>query len=276
MKIFITSSKRLISYAIIFLVMAAVVLSIVQMRNQGASAVYAVQKELPIYSVERSDNNMAVTINCAWGDQDIDSILNTLKQNNAKATFFIVGDFAEKYPDRIKQMVAAGHEIACHSYQHGHMGAMSKEKIVEDLDKNKKLLSSLSGKEVNLFRAPYGEYNDLLIKTVKEKGYYPIQWSIDSLDWKPEITMEQIKSRIEKNVKPGSIILFHNDTKHTAAVLDSVLKIIKAKELVPVTASEVIYMDNYMIESDGRQVKKADNTEESPTVAPTGAVKKAE
>ena len=93
------------------------------------------------------------------------------------------------------------------------------------------------------------------------KNIFTLMSIPDSLDWKPEISMEQIKARVEKNVKSGSIVLFHNDTKYTASVLDSVLTIVEKKGFIPVKLSELLYTQNYKIESDGKQVEiKISNT----------------
>jgi len=260
MKIFVTSIKEILKTAVFILL---IIISLVSITNIKPSivTVFIPQKQLPIYYVGRDDKKMGITINCAWGDGDIDNILNTLKKHNVKATFFIVGDFAQRYPARVKQISDAGHDIGSHGYRHIRMGELTKDKIIEDLDKNKKLLDSITGKSVNLYRPPYGDYNNNVINAANEKGYYAIQWDVDSLDWKPEISMEQIKARVEKNVKSGSIVLFHNDTKYTASVLDSVLTIVEKKGFIPVKLSELLYTQNYKIESDGKQVEiKISNT----------------
>ena len=255
MKIFVAKRRDIIKTIVFILLLAITVFAVIDLKPKMIP-VFGTKKELPIYYVGREDRKVSITINCAWGDSDMDSIFATLDKNNVKATFFIVGDFAEKYPNRIKQMVEKGHDVGSHSFRHGRMGSMSKEKIIDDFDQNEKLLEGLIGKKPDLFRAPYGEYNNLVLEIAKEKKYHAIQWDVDSLDWKPDISMEDIKSKIDKNIKAGSIILFHSDTKYTATVLDSIIVKIKEKGYDPVTVSELIYKENYVIEADGKQMKQ--------------------
>lgn len=254
MKIFITSTKEIFKTTVFVLLILISLISVINIKP-SIVAVFTPQRQLPIYYVGRDDNKIAITINCAWGDGDIDNILSILKDHNVRASFFIVGDFAERYPARVKQISDAGHEIGSHGYRHVRMGEITKEKIMADLDKNKQLLEGITGKPVNLFRPPFGDYNDTVMTTTNEKNYYTIQWSVDSLDWKPDISMDQIKARVEKNVKSGSIVLFHNDTKYTASVLDSILTTVEKKGFLPVSLSELIYIENYTIENDGKQVE---------------------
>jgi len=263
MKIFVATAKDIIKALLLVALLFVSFLSVISIKP-SITSVFKPDKQLPIYYVDRDDNKIALTINCAWGDQDIESILETLQKHDVKASFFIVGDFAERYPDRIKQISDAGHDIGSHGYRHTRMGDLTENKISEDLDKNKQLLESLTGKKIIFYRAPYGDYNNLVVSIAKEKGYFPIQWDVDSLDWKEEISMEQIKSRVEKNIKSGSIVLFHNDTKYTALVLESIIGTLKEKGFSPVKLSEIIYYDEYIVDNDGKQVTNKEKQQNTP------------
>ena len=212
-------------------------------------------KLLPIYNVQTEEKKVAFTMNCAWNADDIDSILKTLQDNNSKITFFMVGDWMEKFPEAVKKIQEAGHEIASHSDTHPHVNNLSYEKNIEEIEKSNDKIEKIVGKRTKIYRPPYGEYNDTVIKAAQDKGYFSIQWNLDTLDY-TGLTGEEMWKRLEGKIKPGDIILSHNGTKHTADSLDMLLKKIKQKGLEVVTVSDLIYFDNYTINNNGTQVKK--------------------
>lgn len=213
------------------------------------------QKLLPIYNVETQEKRVAFTMNCAWNADDIDNILETLKNNNTKITFFMVGDWIEKFPETVKKINEAGHEIASHSDTHPHVNNLSYEKNIEELEKSNEKIQKITGSKTKIYRAPYGEYNNTVIKAAEDSGYKTIQWNLDTLDY-TGLTGEEMWKRLDKKIKPGDIILSHNGTKHTAESLDMLIKNIKAKGLEVVTISNLIYQDNYTINNNGTQIKK--------------------
>jgi peptidoglycan-N-acetylglucosamine deacetylase len=213
-------------------------------------------KETPIYSVNCSEKKAAITFDCAWGADDIPEILQALKKENVKATFFIVGQWAEKYPDSVRMIFLDGHDIANHSYSHLRMGALDRSMINNEIQLCSNELEGLIDGKIDLFRPPYGDYSNNVVEAARELGYYTIQWNVDSLDWKPGISRDEILERISVKINPGSIILFHNDTAHTAHMLPDIISAIKGMgyELIPV--SELILRENYIIDFEGRQKKK--------------------
>lgn len=212
------------------------------------------EKLLPIYNVQTDQKKVAFTMNCAWNADDIDKILEVLKENNTHITFFMVGEWIEKFPEATKKIYDAGHEIATHSDTHPHVNKMSYEQNIEELEKSNEKIQKITGKRTNIYRAPYGEYNNTVIKAAQDKGYKTIQWNLDTLDY-TGLTGEEMWNRLKDKLKPGDIILSHNGTKNTANSLDMLLKNIKAKGLDVVKVSELIYIDNYIINSNGTQVK---------------------
>ena len=209
-------------------------------------------KELPIYSVATDEKKIAFTMNCAWDADDIDSILDTLSKYKVKITFFIVGDFIDKYPEAIKKIAENGHEIGNHSNTHPHVNNLSLEKNIEEIQKCSEKIEKITGKKVSLYRGPYGEYNDTVMKAAKSQNNAVIQWNLDTLDYSG-ISGNEMWNRIEKKIKPGSIILSHNGTKHTADSLDMLLHNITEKGYSIVTVSDLIYKDNYYIDVNGIQ-----------------------
>jgi len=216
--------------------------------------VFNSEKHLPIYSVET--NKVAITFDCAWGAADIPTILDILKKENVKASFFIVGQWAEKFPDAVKLIANEGHDIANHGYSHLRMSTVGKEKCKSEIELCNQKLEEISGVKVKLFRPPYGDYNNTVVDTCNELGCYPIQWNVDSLDWKKEMSKQAILDRILKRTKPGSIILFHNDTQYTVELLQKIISELKAKGIGFAAVSEMIMIENYYIDDQGRQQRE--------------------
>lgn len=213
-------------------------------------------REIPIYSVENNEKKVSITFDCAWGAEDIPIILTTLSEKNVKATFFVVGEWARRNPEETKMIAEQGHDIANHSENHFKMSALGTEKMKAEILDCTKTIEEITGKRTDLFRVPYGDYNDTVVKTAKELGYYTIQWDVDSLDWKVGISQESIKERISNRVLEGSILLFHNDTPHTSKILGEIIDMLFEKGYKIVPISELILRDNYTIRYDGRQIPK--------------------
>jgi len=256
MKIVVFNVRRLLLYLIV-LTVAAFIISAISLKGMDVLGVFSNKRDIPIYSVEVPDKLAAITFDCAWGANDIPEILDTLKDSDIKATFFIVGQWAEKYPEAVKMIAQDGHDIANHSYSHLRMGTLERAKIQSEIMKCDDVLEKLSETKCDLFRAPYGDYNNSVLSEARKQGYYTIQWDVDSLDWKPGISREEILQRIDMKIKPGSIILFHNDTKHTAKLLPEIITNLKGKGYRLIPVSQLIKKDNYYIDEEGRQ---KDNT----------------
>lgn len=210
------------------------------------------KKQLPIYNVATEEPKVALTMNCAWNDDDIDKILETLDKHQIKITFFMVGDWIEKYSESAKKIHEAGHELANHSYNHPHVNNLSYDKNIEQIEKCSKLIEQITGSPSTLYRGPYGEYNDTVIQAAKDKNHTTIQWSIDTLDYNA-LTGEQMWERIEPKLENGAIILTHNGTENTANSLDMLLTNIKNKGYNVVKVSDLIYKENYTIDNNGTQ-----------------------
>ena len=188
----------------------------------------------------------------SYNNDELDKILEILEQNNVKITFFMVGDWIEKYPEAVKKIYEAGHEIGTHSDTHPHVNNLSYEKNIEELEKSNDKIEKITGSRTNIYRTPYGEYNETVIKAAQDKGYYTIQWSLDTLDY-TGISGNEMWNRIKDKIGAGDIILMHNGTDHTADSLNMILKNIKDKNLEIVKVSDLIYKDNYTIDVNGVQ-----------------------
>lgn len=211
---------------------------------------------VPIYSVETPAKKVAISFDAAWGADKTEELLRILEKYKVKTTFFLVDFWMEKYPEMTKKIAAAGHEIGNHSATHPHMAALSQAQIREELAATNKRIKDLTGQDPLLFRPPFGEYNNTLIRTVEDLGMFTIQWDVDSLDWQ-DLSAAEIAGRVLEQVKPGSIVLFHNNAVHTPEALPGIIAKLQADGYQIVPVSQLIYKDHYYIEShSGRQRPK--------------------
>lgn len=218
----------------------------------------AEKRLLPIYSTECGDKKIAVTFDVAWENSNTDELIGILKDNDAKATFFITGDWCDRYPADVKKFHEAGHEIENHSDQHPHVLGANVNDLIADTRECSRKIEMLTGEAPTLYRAPYGEFDDSLITTLDGMGMKVIQWDVDSVDWKKPSAAD-IKKKVLKGVKPGSILLFHNDLENTTEALPEILSELKAQGYKFVTVNELIYKDNYTIDANGTQKPSADD-----------------
>ena len=233
---------------------AAVLILCILLHVTGAYAVATggTVRKLPIYAVETEEKKIAISFDCAWGTDYTDQLLEVLARENVRATFFMVQFWAEKYPEYVKKIDEAGNEIGTHSATHSYMSKLSAGDIRKELETSCAAIESVTGKKVELFRPPYGDYDDLLVETAESMGLYTIQWDVDSLDWK-NLSANDIAMRVISRVKNGSIILCHNNGLHTAEALPIILDTLKNKGYTFVPIGELIYRNDYTIDASGRQ-----------------------
>ena len=240
-------------------VIAAALALIFSIQYFGAATVANVKanatRSLPIYSVEREDKKIAISFDCAWGTEYTDTILRYLAQNDMKCTFFAVQFWVEKNPEYAKKIVEAGHELGTHSRTHSYMSKLSESEISDELKTSSDAIERITGQRPTLFRAPYGDYDNLVIDTAKKAGLYTIQWDVDSLDWK-NLSATEIVLRVVNGVKSGSVILCHNNGLHTAEALPMIFSTLKNRGYQFVPIGELIYKENYTIDLSGRQKLK--------------------
>ena len=210
---------------------------------------------LPIYCVETDKKQVAISFDAAWGNDDTDDLIRILKEYDVPATFFVVGAWVDKYPESVKALSDAGHQIQNHSNTHPHMPQLSKAQMKDEIESCNDKIKAITGVKPTLLRPPYGDYDNALIETMQELKMHTIQWDVDSLDWKENATPDSICQRVTSKVKNGSIVLFHNDADHTPAALPNILKCLKDEGYEFVFISDLILKENYEIKHDGTQCK---------------------
>lgn len=213
------------------------------------------ERELPVYCVRTDKPQVALSFDAAWGNEDTQTILDILASHNVKVTFFMTGGWVDSYPEDVKRIAEAGHDLGNHSQNHKNMSQLSTTEQKEELMQVHEKVKALTGIDMDLFRPPYGDYDNSVVRTAKACGYLPIQWDVDSLDWKDYGVDSIIQTVTEhKHLGNGSIILMHNGAKYTAQALETVITTLQAKgyELVPI--SRLVYRENYTMDSEGRQI----------------------
>lgn len=212
-------------------------------------------KELPIYCVQTEEKKVALSFDAAWGNEETSKLLEILAKHQVHVTFFMTGGWVEAYPDDVKAIYEAGHDLGNHSENHKNMSQLSEGEIAEELNSVTEKVEALTGYKMFLFRPPYGDYDNEVINVAKECGYYTIQWDVDSLDWKDygaEAIIDTVCSH--KHLGNGSIILCHNGAKYTAQALDTMLTNLEEAGYTVVPVSELIYRENYTMDVEGRQI----------------------
>ena len=251
----VLTKRRII--ALISLILVGILSSIIISQTGAYNVFFGFSvRELPIYRVERQDNKIAISFDCAWGTDYTDKLLEIMEKEGVKCTFFAVEFWTKKNPEYIKKISEYGHEIGTHSATHPYMSKLDKDTITKELLSSANEIEKITGKKVELFRPPYGDYNDRLIKTARELGLFTIQWDVDSLDWK-DLSAKEIKSRVTSRVKSGSIVLFHNQGLHTAEALPTIIRELKGEGYEFVKISDLIYHENYQMRTDGSQIQNS-------------------
>lgn len=199
----------------------------------------AEKRLLPIYSAECTEKKIAITFDVAHENSNTWELIKILKDNDAKATFFITGDWCDRYPDDVKIFYDAGHEIENHSDQHPHILGANVNDLISDTRECSRKIKMLTGTEPTLYRAPYGEFDESLITTLGGMGMKVIQWDVDSEDSKKPSAAD-IKKKVLNGVKPGSILLFHNDLENTTEALPEILSDLRSQGYTFVTVKKLI------------------------------------
>ena len=247
----IKTTTKILSLSMIAIVLAAVIFVM------GSGSVYFgyCYRLVPIYSVETKDKKVALTFDAAWGSDKTLKIVETLKNAGVEGTFFLVGFWIDENEDKVKQIDDAGFDIGTHSETHPKMSTLSQTKMSSELETSMSKITKITGKPVKFFRAPFGDYSDMVLNTASALGLKTIQWDVDTLDWKG-LSGEEIFNRVKMGVKNGSIILCHNNSDHILEALPLIISYLKDNGYQMVKLSELVYEKDYIVDNNGLQKSK--------------------
>lgn len=252
MKVLILTRKRLLILLSCVLI-AAICVGVASYSADKVVATMSETREIPIYYVDTQEKVCAISFDAAWGNEQTKELLDTLDKYNVKTTFFLVKQWVDKYPDSVKEIAARGHDIGNHSATHPHMAQLSEEEQLAEIADCNRAVEALTGQCPTLFRAPYGEYDNKLVRNLRGQGMYCVQWNIDSLDWK-DPAADEIVGRIREKLCPGSIILLHNGAKNTPAALPKLIEAIREKGYKIVPISQLIPKGDYTTDHEGKMI----------------------
>ncbi len=198
-----------------------------------------------VWEVPLETKKIALTFDDGPYPATTEPILDLLKTYEAKATFFVLGNKVERYPDTIRREVAEGHEVANHTFNHVYFkSAVRAETIAKEIDRTDQLLLELTGKKPQLFRPPGGYYNEQSIRITRQLGYTTILWSWhqDTNDWRSP-GVRQIVRKVLSNPRNGDIVLLHDyipGSKQTVKALEIILPELVKRGFQIVTVSELL------------------------------------
>ena len=252
MRYLVLTRKRLLILFSCVLIAAAAVVVASSTANKVVTAMTE-PREIPIYYVDTDEKVCSLSFDAAWGNEQTEGLLDTLDEYKVHATFFLVKQWVDKYPDSVCDIAARGHDIGNHSATHPHMPDLSASEQLEEILSCNEAVEELTGVCPTLFRAPYGEYDNKLVQNLQSRDMYCVQWNIDSLDWQ-DPTADEIVSRITERLKPGSIILMHNGATHTPEALPKLIESIQAQGYRIMPISELIPGGDYYTDHEGKMI----------------------
>lgn len=269
MKFFVFTKQKLF---IMFSSILACMLGVGIFSNSYAQVATAStsERKIPIYCVEENEKKVSISFDAAWGNEQTDTLLKILDEKEVKTTFFLVGEWVDKYPESVKKIAEKGHDVENHSDTHAHLPQLSDDGIKKELIDCNEKIEKLTGKCPTLFRPPYGDYNNNVVSVTNSIDMYCVQWDIDSLDWK-DPTPQQMVERIKNNLKNGSIILMHNGAKNTPEALPLIIDAIKEEGYTIVPISQLLPKGEYYTDHEGRMhiTEKSTDTSEATTTKST-------
>ncbi|MBO5394571.1 MAG: polysaccharide deacetylase family protein [Clostridia bacterium] len=209
---------------------------------------------VPIYNVDTEKKQVAISFDAAWGADKTEQIIEVLAEYNAKATFFLVGFWVDKFPEMVSTIDKAGLEIGTHSNTHPDMAKLSEESVRSELCLSMDKIKAITGKDVRVFRPPFGSYNNMLLSVCSHLNLKAIQWDVDSLDWKG-LSAGEVCKRVMNKAKNGSIILMHNNADNVVESTRLTLDWLTKAGYEVTSVGELIYWDDYHIDAAGMQHK---------------------
>jgi len=197
-----------------------------------------VTKFEPIYHGSAETKKIALTTNVVWGEEYVPAMLDILKKNDVKMTFFIGGKWAEDFPELTRKMAESGHELGNHSYSHPHPTFISQIENAREIESTEQAVYKAAQVTTRLYAPPYGEFNNNVLEAAGQLGYKTSMWSIGTIDWQRPPAAEIVRRVVDK-AHNGAIVLMH-PTKPTVEALPTIIKTLQKKGYQLTTVSDVI------------------------------------
>lgn len=237
MRIFYWSKKQL--GKLMLIVFSVLILGIISYDLLKNNLTVTTLQSQPIYQGDTNYKRMALTFNVDWGEEYLPAILSALEQHDSKATFFITGRFAAKFPGLVKQIADQGHEIGNHGYSHPHPDNISKRENQREIKSTEEVLKNCCGVTTVLFAPPYGEHKQHVVESAEEIGYKTILWTIDTIDWDKSRQAKDIENKVLNSAQNGAIVLMH-PTDRTVLALPAILEQLTKEGYELSTVSEAL------------------------------------
>ena len=178
------------------------------------------------YAEDTQEKVLYLTFDCGFENGNTPAILDALKKHEAKATFFIVGNYLETSPDLVKRMLEEGHIVGNHSYHHPDMSQMGKEEFSKELGELESLYEQTVGQPMEkYYRPPQGKYSEENLRQAQALGYNTVFWSLAYVDWNTDDqpTAQQAYDKLLPRIHDGAIVLLHSTSRTNAEILDELL-----------------------------------------------------
>ena len=253
MRIFIMKKSTLIKAAVFVLLIVGAVLY-TQFVMQDTNEVFNSTKDkeqMPVLSVQTDVKEIALTIDTAFGNDKTQEILDILDEYNVKATFFVVGMWAQENPEAMQKIIESGHEVQNHSMDHMRYPDLKVEEILTDAQAAQTLLNEETGKNANIIRMPFGAFDDKSVKILMDNDFIPVKWSVDAQDWKTD-EVKTVYNNVIDNIKGGDIIMLQNNTVGAVGALPDIITKLLDKGYEFKTISELLPEGKITIDEKGR------------------------
>ncbi|HAE37624.1 MAG TPA: hypothetical protein DCG57_03165 [Candidatus Riflebacteria bacterium] len=195
------------------------------------------------FKAESKDRFIALTFDDGPHHANTREVLDILRRENAKATFFVLGSRAQTYPDIVARMAAEGHDVGNHTWEHRGLGKSGRAEALQSLQRTNELISGITGKPCLIVRPPFGQTSQRVKELIHSQGWHEIMWDSDSRDWENK-NPDRILYRVMRSVSPGSIVLFHDIHPGAAQMLPTLIKAFKNNGYRFITISELIAITN--------------------------------
>jgi len=227
-------SKKKIVYALTGLVILIILLSFLQHFSQSKEAPVV----SPIYIGNTNEKAISLMVNVDWGEDILPDMLKVFQEKNVQATFFITGRFAKKFPDTVKMIATAGHEIGNHGYSHPHPDKISLDENIKEITDTERQLLELNVNLSKIYAPPYGEHKKNVLDAANNLGYKTIMWTVDTIDWQ-EPSSEKIIKRVLDKADNGVLVLMH-PKQCTLEALPQLITKLNEENFIFKTVSEII------------------------------------